>query len=87
MDEMCMICWVHLVLKDYLWVIPLATGVVTLLILDKYRCHIMALVVQRIQKLGIEVIHIAGRCEGLCRPLGVAINKPFKCHVWSRWEE
>ena len=66
---------------------PPPSGVVPLLILDEYRCHIMASVVQRIQKLGIEVIHIPGGCTGLCQPLDVGINKPFKCRVWQRWEE
>jgi hypothetical protein len=47
----------------------------------------MASVVQRIQKLGIEVIHIPGGCTGLCQPLDVGINKPFKCRVMQRWEE
>ena len=47
----------------------------------------MASAVQRIQKLGIEVIHIPGGCTGLCQPLDVGINKPFKCRVRQRWEE
>ena len=47
----------------------------------------MASVVQRIQKLGIEVIHIPGGCTDLCQPLDVGINKPFKCRVRQRLEE
>jgi hypothetical protein len=47
----------------------------------------MASVVQRIQKLGIEVIHIPGGCTSLCQHLDVDINKPFKCCVRQRWEE
>ena len=57
------------------------------LILDAYRCHLMSSVVDRIQKLGIEVIHIPGGCTGLCQPLDVGVNKPSKYHVWARWEE
>jgi hypothetical protein len=87
MDETCMIHWIRLVLKDYFRVNPPPPGVVSLLILDEYRCHIMASVVQRIKKLGIEVIHITSGCTGLCQPLDVGINKPFKCRVWQRWEE
>ena len=87
MDETCMIRWIRLVLKDYLRVNPPLPGVVPLLILDEYRCHIMASVVQCIQKLGIEVIHIPGGCTGLCQPLDVGINKPFKCRMRQRWEE
>ena len=47
----------------------------------------MGSVVQRIQKLGIKVIHIPGGCTGLCQPFDVGINKPFKCRVRQRWEE
>ena len=47
----------------------------------------MAWVIQRIQKLGIEVIHIPNGCTGLCQPLNVGINKPFKSCVQQRWEE
>ncbi len=47
----------------------------------------MASVVQRIQKLGIKVIHILGECTGLLQPLDVGINKPFKCRMRSMWEE
>ena len=47
----------------------------------------MASVVQRIKKLGIKVIHKPGRCTGLCQPLDVGINKPFKCRMQQRWEE
>ena len=45
------------------------------------------MVIKRIQKLGIKVIHIPSRCTGLCQPLDVGINKPFRCRVWLRWEE
>ncbi len=47
----------------------------------------MASVVEHTQKLRFKVIHIPGRCTGLCQPLDVGINKPFKCHIRSRWEE
>ena len=61
MDKTCIIRWICLVLKDYLQVnSPPPPGVVPLLILDEYRYHIMALAVQRIQKLGIEKNHIPG---------------------------
>ncbi len=47
----------------------------------------MALVVTKISELGIEVIHILGRCTGLCQPLDVGVNKPFKHRVGDLWEE
>ena len=59
-----MIAWVDDVLKPYL--ANALDQVFPLLILDSYRCHMMALVVTRIQELGIEVKHIPGGCTSLC---------------------
>ena len=47
----------------------------------------MASAVSQIASLGIEVIHIPGGCTGLCQPLDVGINKPFKARVRRQWEE
>jgi hypothetical protein len=47
----------------------------------------MASVVGKISELGIEVIHIPGGCTGLCQPLDVGMNKPFKHRVRDLWEE
>ena len=47
----------------------------------------MASVVLQIASLGIEVIHIPGGCTGLCQPLDVGVNKPFKARVRRMWEE
>ena len=38
----------------------------------------MALVVEAVQELGVEVEHIPGGCTGLCQPVDVGVNKPFK---------
>ena len=61
--------------------------VVPILILDSYRCHMMASVVHRIQDLGIEVIHIPGGCTSLCQPVDVGFNKPFKDRIRRLWTE
>ena len=48
----------------------------------------MALVVHRIQEMGVEVIHIPTGCTGLCQPVDVGFNKPFKeCvrQLWTDW--
>ncbi len=58
-----------------------------LLILDAYRVHLMGSVVNRIQMLGIEVVHIPGGCTYLCQPIDVGINKPIKCGLRGLWEE
>ena len=42
---------------------------VPVLILDMYQFHMMALVVQMIQELGVEVKHIPGGCTSLCQPV------------------
>ena len=47
----------------------------------------MGSVVSEIQALGVEVIHIPGGCTGLCQPLDVGVNKPFKARVRRQWEE
>ena len=47
----------------------------------------MSSVVHRIQEMGVEVIHIPGGCTGLCQPVDVGFNKPFKDRVRRLWTE
>ena len=82
MDEEVMIAWVNEVLAPYN---PTALDhIVPILILDMYRCHMMALVVQMIQELGVEVKHIPVGCTSLCQPVDVGFNKLFK--DWMQWK-
>ena len=47
----------------------------------------MASVVQEIQEFGVEVEHIPpGGCMGLCQPVDVGVNKPFKNRSRRKWE-
>jgi hypothetical protein len=85
MDERVMIMWVEAVLEPYVKTAP--DGVRPILFLDSYRCHMMALVVQRVQDLGVEVQHIPGGCTGVCQPVDVGIGKPFKNRVTRCWED
>ena len=85
MDEKVMLAWVDGPLKAYVEQAP--EGIIPLLILDSYRCHMMASVVHRIQEMGVEVIHIPGGCTGLCQPVDVGFNKPFKDRIRKRWIE
>lgn len=85
MDERVMVEWVDEVLEPYLATAP--PGVVPVLFLDSYRCHMMASVVGRIQNLGCEVEHIPGGCTGNTQPVDVGINRPFKCSVRAEWEQ
>jgi len=83
MDEVVMISWVNEVLAPYVATAP--DHVVPILILDMYRCHMMASVVQMIQELGVEVQHIPGGCTSLCQPVDVGFNKPFKSRMRRQW--
>ena len=58
-----------------------------IIILDAYRVHQMGSVVNHIQMMGIEVIHIPAGCTYLCQPIDVGINKPIKCGLRDRWEQ
>ena len=78
MDEMNMHLWIDRVLKLYKdkrdecdpFTLPLV------LIPDAYRVHQMGSVVNRIQEMGIEVVHIPAGCTYLCQPVDVGINNP-----------
>jgi len=86
MDETVMLAWVDQVLRPYVQTAP--EDIVPILILDSYRCHMMASVVQKIQELGVEVKHIPGGCTSLCQPIDVGFNKPFKDRLrrlWTSW--
>ena len=47
----------------------------------------MKSVVSLIQNAGCEVEHIPGGCTGLCQPVDVGVNKPFKSRLKDQWEE
>ena len=85
MDERVMLHWVEDVLAPYVALAP--PGIIPIILLDSYRCHVMASVVNVIQDLGCEVVHIPGGCTGLVQPLDVGYNKPFKARIRKAWEE
>jgi hypothetical protein len=85
MDKTVMLAWVDQVLQPYVNTAP--EDIIPILILDSYRCHMMASVVQKIQELGVEVKHIPGGCTSLCQPVDIGFNKPFKNHIWRLWTE
>jgi hypothetical protein len=58
-----------------------------LLILDAYRVHQMGSVVNKIQSMGIEVVHIPAGCTYLCQPIDIGINKPIKTRLRDLWEQ
>jgi hypothetical protein len=85
MDEKAMIAWVEQVLRPHIETAP--AGILPILFLDSYRCHMMASVVGMIQDLGVEVEHIPGGCTSLCQPVDIGVNKPFKNRIREQWEE
>ena len=85
MDEAVMLEWVDNVLKPYLSRTP--PGIIPVLYLDSFRCHMMASVVNKINDLGCEVKIIPGGCTGLVQPVDVGANKPFKLRLREYWEE
>ena len=85
MDERVMHFWIDKVLKPYVNTAP--PGVVPLLFLDSYRCHMMKATVNAIEDLGVQVEHIPGGCTSLCQPVDVGVNKPFKSRMRNLWEE
>jgi hypothetical protein len=87
MDERCMLVWAKECLGSFLLLRPPPAGIVPVILLDSYRCHMMGSVVRAIQELGVEVIHIPGGCTGLLQPLDVGLNKPFKVRVRASWDE
>ena len=80
MDEHCMIVWVDEIFGPYLAANPPPEGMQPVLLLDLYRCHMMASVVLRIEAMGVHVIHIPHGCTGLTQPLDIGINQLFKLH-------
>jgi hypothetical protein len=66
MEKCVMRMWVRLVLKPYVEMAP--GNIQPVLLLDSYRCHMMTSIVNDIQDLGVEFLHIPGGCTGLCEP-------------------
>ena len=74
MDQHKMIDWVEKGVKP--WGLSFPKGIVPILLLDSYRCHLMSSVVDLIQQAGVEVECIPGGLTGLCQPLDICINEP-----------
>ncbi len=47
----------------------------------------MSSVVNRIEDLGAEVLHIPGGCTSICQPVDLGFNKLLKDHILAGWEE
>ena len=62
-------------------------GSPAILTLDVYYIQMMGSVVNQIQSMGIEVIHILESCTYLCQPVDAGIKKPLKSAMHKRWKE
>ncbi len=58
-----------------------------MLILNAYQVHMMGNIMDRIQSLGIEVVHIPLGCTYLCQPIDVGIIKSLKSRMRKKWEK
>jgi hypothetical protein len=85
MDKAAMMRWIDLVLVP--WKNAKAPGIVPTLILDACHVHMMGNVVNCIQSLGIEVIHIPAGCTYLCQPVDIGINETIKTVMREKWED
>ena len=77
--------WVDLV--PIPWKNTKAPCIIPTLILDTYHVHMMGSIVNHIQLLGIEVIHIPVVFTYLCQPVDVGINKSIKMGMREKWED
>lgn len=80
-----MLLWVETVLRP--WAARAPPHIRPVLILDSYRCHVMDSVKRAIEELGVQVKFIPGGCTGLCQPVDVGVNKPFKSRMRAKWQE
>ena len=69
------------------WKNTKAPGVVSILILDTHHVHIMGNIVNCIQSLRIEVIHIPAGFTYLCQPVDLGINKTLKTAMREKWDD
>ena len=47
----------------------------------------MGTIINRIQSLGIKVVHIPPRWMHLCQPVDVGVNHPIKKAMTEQWED
>jgi hypothetical protein len=90
MDEAVMNKWIDIV--HIPWKNAKAPGIIPILILDAYHAHMVGNIVNRIQSLGIEVIHIPAGSHIIDSWLMLGLTNPSR-PTWVRngrngcWEE
>jgi len=85
-NEEVMLHWVEHVLAPYVATAPV--GIIPILFLDSFKVHLLGIVANAIQSLGVQVEFIPGGCTGLVQPIDVGINKPYKSSmtkVYTAW--
>jgi DDE superfamily endonuclease len=85
MDEAKMLHWVEAMLVPYCNNAP--DGVVPLLLLDSYNCHLMPSAITAIESAGVGLAYIPPGCTWLCQPIDVGLGRPYKDHVKVLWDD
>ena len=85
LDNEMMNKWFDLVLIP--WQTKKAPSVIPRLNLDASCAHMMETIVNWIQSLGIEVIHIPAGCTYLCQAVDVGTNKSIKPRIREKGED
>jgi len=85
MDECIVLMWVERVLQPY--ITSALEGIVPILLLNMYHCHMMTTVVTTIKGLGVEVENITGGCTGFCQLINAGISKSLKSNIQEIWTE
>ena len=63
------------------WAAKAPPGIVPILLLDQFKVHMMASVLNAIQTLGVQVEFIAAGCTGLVQPVDVGYHMSFKAKM------
>ena len=84
-DGVTMLEWVEQILAPDVAIAPI--GIISILILDSFKVHLLGSVADAIQKLGAEIKFIPAGCTGLVQPVGIGFNKPFSNmkRVYTDW--
>ena len=56
-----------------------------MMVYDSFRGHLEESVKMKFWDSGIDLVVIPGGLTGLCQPLDVTINKPFKDNLCKKW--
>ena len=82
-DEQKMLDWVERGFQQY--ITSALDGIMPIIFLDIYQCHMTGPVVNVLKNLGVEVEHIPCGFTGLTQVVDVGMNKLLKCAIKKKW--